>query len=53
MGHNAAGQAVALARQLEDPFQLARALNFLGLSAAFLGDVNLAFDSLHESESLC
>jgi hypothetical protein len=32
---------------------LARALNFLGLSAAFLGDETLAFDSLHESEGLC
>ena len=50
---SASQQAVALARRLDDSFQLARALNFLGLSAAFLGDVTLAFDSLHESESLC
>jgi hypothetical protein len=42
-----------LARQLEDPLQLARALNFLGLSSAFLEDEALAFDSLHESVSLC
>jgi hypothetical protein len=52
-GQRAAGQAVALARQLEDPLQLARALNFLGLSSAFLGDETLAFDSLHESAALC
>jgi hypothetical protein len=50
---SAARQAVNLARQLEEPLQLARALNFLGLSSAFLGDVTLAFDSLHESEALC
>jgi predicted ATPase len=52
-GQEAAGEAAALARQLEDFYQLARALNFLGLSSAFLGDVTLAFDSLHESEALC
>jgi predicted ATPase/class 3 adenylate cyclase len=52
-GQGAARQAVALARQLEDPLQLTRALNFLGLSSAFLGDESLAFDSLHESEALC
>jgi tetratricopeptide (TPR) repeat protein len=50
---SASQKAVALARQLDDPLQLARALNFLGLSAAFLGDETLAFDSLHESEALC
>ena len=49
----AARQAVALARQLDDSLQLARALNFLGLSSAFLGDETLAFDSLRESEALC
>jgi tetratricopeptide (TPR) repeat protein len=49
----AARQAADLARQLDDPLLLARALNFLGLSCAFLGDETLAFDSLHESESLC
>jgi hypothetical protein len=38
---------------VEDHLQLARALNFLGLSSAFLGDEALAFDSLHESEALC
>jgi tetratricopeptide (TPR) repeat protein len=49
----AARQAVTLARQLEDPLQLARGLNFLGLSSAFLGDEPLAFASLHESEAIC
>ena len=58
-GQTAARKAVALARQLEDaeapeaPLQLARALHFLGMSSAFLGDATLAFDSLHESEALC
>jgi len=52
-GQSAAREAVALARQLENSLQLARALNFLGLSSAFLGDEALAFDSLHESEALC
>jgi len=48
----AARQAAAIARQLDDSLQLARALNFLGLSSAFLGDETLAFASLHESEAL-
>ena len=52
-GQRAARLAAALARQLEDPLQLARALNFLGLSSAFLCEITLAFDSLHESEALC
>jgi predicted ATPase/class 3 adenylate cyclase len=52
-GQTAARKGVALARQLDDPLQLARALHFLGMSSAFLGDVILAFDSLHESEALC
>ena len=52
-GRNAAREAVALARQLGDPLLLARALDFLGLSSAFLGDAALAFASLHESEALC
>jgi tetratricopeptide (TPR) repeat protein len=52
-GQIAARKGVALARQVDDPLQLARALHFLGMSSAFLGDVNLAFDSLHESEALC
>ena len=52
-GQMAARKSVALARQLDDPLQLARALNFLGMSATFLGDVPRAFDSLHESEALC
>jgi tetratricopeptide (TPR) repeat protein len=52
-GQIAARKGVALARQVDDPLQLARALNFLGMSAAFLGDAALAFDSLHESEALC
>jgi hypothetical protein len=38
---------------LDDPLALVHALNFLGFSSAFLGDVKLAFDSLHESEALC
>jgi tetratricopeptide (TPR) repeat protein len=53
VGQSAASQAIALARQLEDSRQLARALNFLGLSSAFLGNETLAFDSLHESEAVC
>jgi predicted ATPase len=52
-GQNAARRAVALARQFEDPLQLARALHFLGMSSAFLGDEALAFESLRESEALC
>ena len=52
-GQVAAREAVALARKIEDPLQLARALNFLGMSAAFSGDERLAFDSLHESEAIC
>jgi tetratricopeptide (TPR) repeat protein len=53
LGQSASKQAVALARQLEDSLQLARALNILGLSCAFLGHLTLAFDALHESEALC
>jgi predicted ATPase/class 3 adenylate cyclase len=52
-GQTAARKGVALARQLDNPLQLARALHFLGMSSAFLGDETLAFDSLHESEDLC
>jgi predicted ATPase/class 3 adenylate cyclase len=52
-GQIAASKSVALARQVDDPLQLARALLFLGMSSAFLGDVTLAFDSLQESEALC
>jgi predicted ATPase/class 3 adenylate cyclase len=52
-GQTAARKGVALARQLDDPLQLARTLNSLGMSSAFLGDQTLAFDSLHESEVLC
>jgi tetratricopeptide (TPR) repeat protein len=52
-GQIAAREAVALARRVDDPLQLARALHFLGMSSAFLGEVTLAFDSLHESEALC
>jgi predicted ATPase/class 3 adenylate cyclase len=52
-GQRAAKQAVALARQLDDPLALIHALNFLGFSSGFLGDVTLAFDALHESEKLC
>jgi predicted ATPase/class 3 adenylate cyclase len=53
MGQIAARRGVDLARQADDPLQLARALNLLGMSSAFSGDVTLAFDSLHESETLC
>ena len=52
-GQIAARKGAVLARQLDDPLQLARALHFLGMSATFLGDVTLAFDSLHKSEALC
>jgi tetratricopeptide (TPR) repeat protein len=52
-GQIAARKGVVLARQLDDPLQLARALHLLGMASAFLGDVTLAFDSLHESEALC
>jgi predicted ATPase/class 3 adenylate cyclase len=52
-GQIAARKGVALARQLDDPLQLVRALNFLGMSSAFSGDETLAFASLHESEDLC
>ena len=52
-GYEAAKQSVTLARQLDDPIWLVRALNFLGLASAFAGDATLAFDSLHESEALC
>ena len=52
-GQSAAKKAVALARGLDDPLALVHALNFLGFSSAFLGDVTLAFDSLGESEALC
>jgi predicted ATPase/class 3 adenylate cyclase len=52
-GRIAASKSVALARQLDQPLQLARALNLLGMSATFSGDVTLAFDSMYESEALC
>jgi tetratricopeptide (TPR) repeat protein len=52
-GQTAARQAVALARQVEEPLLLARALHNLGMSSTFLGDETLAFDSLRESEALC
>jgi tetratricopeptide (TPR) repeat protein len=52
-GQIAAKQGVALARQLDDQLTLVNALSFLGFSSAFLGDVTLAFDSLHESEQIC
>ena len=52
-GQTAAKQGVALARQLDDKLTLVHALNFLGFSSTFLGDVTLAFDSLHESEDIC
>ena len=51
-GQMAAREAVALARQFDDPIPLARALHFLGMASTFTGDVELAFDSLHESEAL-
>jgi len=52
-GQVAAKQGAALARQLDDQYTLVNALSFLGFSSAFLGDVTLAFDSLHESEDIC
>jgi predicted ATPase/class 3 adenylate cyclase len=52
-GQIAARKGVALARRGDDPLQLARALHFLGMSSAFLGDETLAFDSLRESEAIC
>jgi predicted ATPase/class 3 adenylate cyclase len=52
-GQIAAKQGVALARQLDDKLILVNALTFLGFSSAYLGDVKLAFDSLHESEDIC
>jgi predicted ATPase/class 3 adenylate cyclase len=48
----AAKQGVALARQLDDQLTLVHALNFLGFSSTFLGDITLAFDALHESEDI-
>jgi predicted ATPase len=52
-GQIAAKQGVALARGLDDKLILVNALTFLGFSSAYLGDVTLAFDSLHESEDIC
>ena len=52
-GQIAAKQGVALARPLDDKLILVHALTFLGFSSAFLGEVTLAFDSLHESEDIC
>jgi tetratricopeptide (TPR) repeat protein len=52
-GQIAAKQGVALARQSDDKLILVNALTFLGFSSAYLGDVTLAFDSLHESEDIC
>jgi predicted ATPase/class 3 adenylate cyclase len=52
-GLTAARQSVALARGLDDKSILVQALVFAGFSSAFLGDVALAFDSLHEAEDIC
>ncbi len=52
-GQTAARKSVAIARRLDDKLTLVRALNSLGFTSAFLGDVTLAFDSLHESEDIC
>ena len=52
-GQIAAKQGVALARGLDDKLILVHALNSLGFTSTFLGDVTLAFDSLHESEDIC
>jgi len=49
----AAKHSVALARELDDKSILVHALAFAGFSSAFLGDVTLAFDSLHEAEDIC
>ena len=51
-GQTAAKKGVALARQLNNPLHMAQALHFLGMSSVFLGDVKLAFESLHESEAI-
>ncbi|HLO31109.1 MAG TPA: adenylate/guanylate cyclase domain-containing protein [Anaerolineales bacterium] len=52
-GQTAAKQGVALARGLDDKSILVRALNALGFTSVFLGEVRLAFDALHESEDIC
>ena len=52
-GQTAAKKGVALARKLNNPLHLARTLHFLGMSSVFLGDVTLAFEALHESETIC
>jgi predicted ATPase/class 3 adenylate cyclase len=52
-GQVAAREAVARARRSNDDLQLVRSLIIFGLASAFLGDVDQAFDSFHESESLC
>jgi len=49
----AANRSVAIARELDDKSILVHALAFVGFSSAFLGDVTLAFDSLHEAEDIC
>ncbi|HET9906978.1 MAG TPA: adenylate/guanylate cyclase domain-containing protein, partial [Anaerolineales bacterium] len=52
-GQIAARKAIEIERRLDNPLRLARALEFLGMSLAFLGDFTMAFDSLRESESIC
>jgi predicted ATPase/class 3 adenylate cyclase len=52
-GQTAARKSVAIARRIDDKLTLVRALNSLGFTSAFLGDITLAFDSLHESEDIC
>ena len=49
----AAKRSVAIARELDDKWILVQALAFVGFSSAFLSDVALAFDSLHEAEDIC
>ena len=52
-GQIAAQKSVALARRLDDKLTLVQALTFLGFTSAFLGEVMLGFDSLHEAEDIC
>ena len=52
-GQSAAQKSVALARRLDDKLTLVHALTFLGFTSAFLGEVTLGFDSLHEAEDIC
>jgi predicted ATPase/class 3 adenylate cyclase len=52
-GQAAAHEAIALARQSGDTLRLAQALIVFGLASGFLGDIEQAFEALHECESIC